>query len=182
MSIYTQDEARIRDLYNHMRAQYTGDANGTLFFARQLELVESQIYRVLYAQYKAREVFPVKSEGGDWTKDITYRVFDSVGRARLMNHNANDTPRISVKTREITHKVAAYTDSYAYTTRELAAAQHTGLNIDVEMGLAARESVEKALEEAAWFGENALGIVGFLNNSQIPRGNVPNGVGGNSQF
>ena len=57
------------------------DADGGVFFQRQLEHIKAKSYDVLYANLKARELFPVSNEAGPGVTTITYRTYDIAGAA-----------------------------------------------------------------------------------------------------
>lgn len=190
---YTADEARVRQLNEIMQSQIrsqgaeskfpggkmTFDATGTLFGARELEYIEAEIYRTEYADYKAREIFPMNYEGSDYTDYITYRVMDYQGKARLLNtHSAGDIPIVSTSYKEVRNPVVRFADAYEYSVIDLAKAAHTNLPLDRENAFAARDVLEREIDKTAWFGNDEVGLTGFLNNPAIPVGNVPNGAGG----
>ena len=58
------------------------DANGAVFFQRQLEHIKSKSYDVKYAELKARQLFPVSNEAGAGVQTITYRTYDQAGSAQ----------------------------------------------------------------------------------------------------
>ena len=188
----THDHARVEQIRDAIARQalnrtfstnnnqpYVMDANGTMFGARQLEYIESQIYRTEYASYKAREIFPLESGGGQWTDFFTYKVMDYQGKATRLNpHNSNNIPEVGLSSKEVRNPIRHVAASYGYGVIELAQAQHAGLPLDAESALAARDVVEREIDAIAWNGDSESGLVGFLNNPDIPVGNVPNGAGG----
>ena len=72
------------------------DADGAVFFQRQLEHIKARSYDVRYAELKARTLFPVSNEGGPGVTTITYRTYDQVGAAKIINAYADDLPRADV--------------------------------------------------------------------------------------
>ena len=78
------------------------DADGAFFFQRQLEHIKAKSYDVRYAELKARMLFPVSNEGGPGITNITYRTYDQVGSAKIINAYADDLPRADVNGIETT--------------------------------------------------------------------------------
>lgn len=182
MNHYVRDEARVKELNEHMRIM-SNDASGTLFSARALEYIEAEVYRVEYADYKARKVFPVEYKGGEHTEVYTYRVSDRIGEASRVN-SAGDTdiPYVGLTGSEFRNPVGRYGAKYKYSTIELAKAQESNIRLDADSAMAARDAVERKIDKVAWFGDADINLTGFLNNPLIPKGNVPNGAGGFPEF
>ena len=60
------------------------DADGAFFFQRQLEQIKARSYDVQYAELQARMLFPVSNEGGPGITSITYRTYDQIGAAKII--------------------------------------------------------------------------------------------------
>lgn len=159
------------------------DADGSFFFARELEAIETQLYRVDYAEIMARQAFPVSNFGGNWTDEVTYRAIDRVGKAKIIStYGASDIPLVSVSAQEIRTAVKNFASSFKFTVMEIERARHTGIPLDAEEAFAARDVVERTMDETAWFGDVESNVQGLLNNGTIPRANVVNGVSGFPQW
>jgi len=144
-----------------------------------LEYIESEIYRTLYVPAEARHHFPVASEGGDWVSETSYEVWDETSRATILNnYNSTDVKIISQAAKKVTSVVRELGIGYAYSVKELAQAAHTNMQLTAERARIARDGIEILMDELAWFGDENSGIDGILNNTEIPRGDVDNGVGG----
>jgi len=158
------------------------DDVGSMFFQRELELVKTSSYDTLYADLIARNLFPVSNEGGLAIQTITYRSYDKVGAAKLINGYAKDLPRADVGGKEITIPVKEIGNSYGYTIREIAASQMTGRSLDTARAGAARRAHEEIINDVAFNGRADAGMPGFLSNPNIPTITVVNGAGGTPQF
>jgi hypothetical protein len=149
--------------------QFTNlDANGSAFFNRQLELIKSRSYDVLYADLIARSLFPVSSEGGLGITAITYRTYDQVGMAKLINNYAGDLPRADIEGKETTIPVKELGISFGYTVKEIESSRLTGLGLDQRRGNAARRGNEQMVNDIAYKGDSDAGLPGFLTNPNIP--------------
>ena len=58
-------------------------AGESLFFARQLEYIRPQLYERKFPTRKARQHFPVNTEGGSGLESITHRISSRAGIAAL---------------------------------------------------------------------------------------------------
>ncbi len=148
------------------------DALGQSFFQRELELLKSQTFDVLYADLPARELFPVNNEGGFGITTITYQSFDKTGKAKIINGGSKDLPRADVGGIEITNPVREIGISYAWNVKEIASAARTGRPIDRQRADAANRSVEELVNDIAFNGDASHGMPGFLSNTSIPQGVV----------
>lgn len=154
------------------------DDLGAAFFQRELELLKTQTFDVVYADLPARDLFPVNNEGGFGITSITYQSFDKTGKAQIINGGSKDLPRADVGGTEITNPVREIGISYAWTAKEVAAAGRTGRPIDRQRAEAANRSVEELVNSIAFFGETNHSMPGFLSNANIPTSTVVNPGGG----
>lgn len=148
------------------------DADGAVFFQRQLEHIKSQSYDVRYAELKARELFPVSSEAGPGVTTITYRTYDQAGAAKIIQAYADDLPRADVAGKETSSPVRSVGISYGYSLDEIQASQLTGVGLDQRRANAARRSVEQVINDVAFFGDTKHNLPGFFSNPNVPSGNV----------
>lgn len=150
------------------------DADGAVFFQRQLEHIKSRSYDVRYAELKARELFPVSNEGGPGITSITYRTYDQVGAAKIIQAYADDLPRADVAGKETTIPVRSVGISYGYNLDEIQASQLTGAALDQRRANAAMRSIEQKVNDTAFFGDEASNLPGLFSNPNIPTGAVAN--------
>lgn len=148
------------------------DADGAVFFQRQLEYIKARSYDVKYAELKARMLFPVSNEGGPGVTTITYRTYDQAGSAKIINAYADDLPRADVAGKETTIPVRSVGISYGYNLDEIQASQLTGAGLDQRRANAARRANEQTVNDVAFFGDDTSGLPGLFNNPNIPTGNV----------
>lgn len=152
----------------------TMDADGAFFFQRQLEMIKARSYDVRYADLKARSLFPVSNEGGPGITSITYRTYDQVGAAKIINAYADDLPRADVAGKETSIPVRSVGISYGYNLDEIQASQLTGAGLDQRRANAARRSVEQVVNDVAFYGDEESGLPGLFSNPNIPIGAVIN--------
>lgn len=150
------------------------DADGAVFFQRQLEHIKSRSYDVKYAELKARSLFPVSNEGGAGISSITYRTYDQVGAAKIINAYADDLPRADVAGKETTIPVRSVGISYGYNLDEIQASQMTGAALDQRRANAAMRSNEQVVNDVAFYGDAESNLPGLFSNPNIPTGSVVN--------
>lgn len=150
------------------------DADGAVFFQRQLEHIKARSYDVRYAELKARMLFPVSNEGGKGVNTITYRTYDQAGSAKIINAYADDLPRADVAGKETTIPVRSVGISYGYNLDEIQSSQLTGAALDQRRANAARRSNEQVVNDVAFFGDSESGLPGLFDNPNIPTGAVVN--------
>lgn len=148
------------------------DADGAVFFQRQLEHIKAKSYDVRYPELQARTLFPVSSEAGPGVATITYRTYDQVGAAKIINAYADDLPRADVSGKETTIPVRSVGISYGYNLDEIQASQLTGASLDQRRANAARRSNEQVVNDVSFFGDAASGLPGLFTNPNIPTGAV----------
>jgi len=158
------------------------DADGAFFFQRQLEHIKARSYDVQYAELQARSLFPVSNEGGPGVTSITYRTYDQVGAAKIIQAYADDLPRADVAGKETTIPVRSVGISYGYNLDEIQASQLTGAALDQRRANAAMRSVEQKVNDVAFFGDAPSGLPGLFDHPNIPTGAVVDGVGGTKDW
>lgn len=150
------------------------DADGAVFFQRQLEHIKARSYDVRYAELKARTLFPVSNEGGAGITSITYRTYDQAGAAKIINAYADDLPRADVAGKETSIPVRSVGISYGYNLDEIQSSQLTGAALDQRRANAARRSNEQVVNDVAFLGDADSGLPGLFSNANIPTGAVVN--------
>lgn len=158
-------------VYAALQDKRLGD-DGTVFFQRQLEAIEAQTYDTLYADLEARGVFPTNTFGGAGATSLTYRSFNKVGRARVINARAVDLPKSDISAFETRIPVRSVGVAYDFDIDEIAAAQMAGLPLEARKAMAARRGYEQYVERTVWNGDAAAGLGGLFDNNFITKSNV----------
>ncbi|MCK4884137.1 MAG: DUF2184 domain-containing protein, partial [Candidatus Diapherotrites archaeon] len=164
-----------RAFYLQNKPKGFSDADGAIFFARQLEYIESQVYNVLYQDLKYRAIFPVDSSIPVGVKSIGYWTYDKAGKAKWINTGAKDLPRVDIGGKETLLPVHWAGASFGYNIGEIASAQFAGVPLDQMKADATRRAHEELLNETCWFGNADNGLVGlFSAGTGIPSAAAPN--------
>lgn len=148
------------------------DADG-LFFQRQLEVIEQTTYDVLYPDLEARECFPTLTLGGAGATSLTYRSYDRIGKAQVINARAIDLPKSEISGREYSINVKSVGCAYDFDIDEVAAANMSGMPLEARRALAARRGYEEYVNDAIWYGDAAGSFVGLFGNTFIAHNPVP---------
>lgn len=156
------------------------DADASVFFRRELEFIKAQSYDVLYQDLLARSVFPTSNEAGAYAEVITYRTYDRVGMAQIINAYAKDLPRADVTGKETSSPVRVIGLSFSYTVAEVLASQATGRSLEQRRANAVQRGTEETIDNIAWYGDAGSGLPGFLTNPNIPTGSVAQNAAGTS--
>jgi len=154
------------------------DANETLFLARELESIETKLYEYKVKELKYRRLIPVSNEDSPGAETITYRMITKLGMAKIIANYADDLPRADAITQEFSQKVKTIGTSFGYNTQEVRAAALANKPLDKIKADATRRAVREEESQIAWNGNATYGIIGFLNNANIPIQAVVAGVGG----
>jgi hypothetical protein len=161
-----------------IQEKFNLDANQTLFFARELESVESTLYEVKLKELKYRELIPVKSDDGEGSETLTYRMLTKVGASKIISATADDLPRVDIFGEEFTSKVRSIGNSYGFSDQEIRAAVFAGRPLDALKAESSRRATREKESDICWNGDAEHGLVGVLDNPNIPSIASPTGTGG----
>jgi len=158
--------------------QHCFDDNETLFLARELESIEETLYQWEEKELKYRALIPVSNEDSPGADTITYRMITMIGMAKIIANYSDDLPRSDAITREYSQNVKTVGTSFGYNTQEIRAAALANKPLDRIKADSARRAVREKENRIVWTGDDSHGIIGFLNNPNIPVIAAPAGVGG----
>lgn len=157
------------------------DEYESAFFAREVEFIKAKTYDVKYPNLKAIQMIPVSTEAGPGAKVITYQQFNMVGIAKIIANYADDLPRADVFGKEFSSKVKSIGNSFGYNIQEIREANLAGVPLSAKKGTAARKANEQAVNRIGWFGDATSGLLGFLNQPNVPAAAVPVGTTSGNQ-
>lgn len=167
------DEVEVSDemlsVYRDLRMGSVGrrDDNETMMLARQLEYVKARVYEKLYPQFKARELIPMATDTPPAANEIRYRIWDSWGVAKLIDHYATDLPNVGAYAREMTSPVKGIGSSYGYSVQDVRSAAYAGVALDARLAMAAKRAIEHVIDEVAAKGLPSVGFPGLTNNPAV---------------
>lgn len=144
------------------------DANESAFFARELETIKAKTYDIKYPALKATSLIPVSGDAGTGAESITYQQFDQVGIMKIISNYADDLPRSDVFGVEFTSKVKSLGGSYGYNVQEVRNAAMAGRPLSARKASSVRKANDLRVNNIAWFGNEKAGLLGLLNQPNIP--------------
>lgn len=158
--------------YDAKEAQYLQDTchmdeSASVFLARQLTYIRSQVLTVKKAPLNAFQVFPVQTDIPAGAETAVQYIYDAVGMAEIISNYADDLHRVDVIAKEQAVKVFALGDAYGYNHREVKNAMFAGVNLSAMKAQQARRGIDVKLNQIAWKGDTDHNITGFLNNPNI---------------
>lgn len=154
------------------------DASESIWFARQLEYIRPGLLEVLYPRLEGKSLVPIDSSMGPGMAQWTYRAFDKVGLAQLVEDYSLDPPRADVKGIEASQVIRPYGIMYGYNFQELRAGMAAQLPLDVRKAMAARYAMELKIDQLIFYGDTAGGLKGITTLSSTTSFTVPNGTKG----
>lgn len=164
-----------------MTSAYRADADASFFLGRQLEKIKAKVYEKRYPNLKGRIHFPPGSEpSGPGAESFTHEVYDSVGVAKIVESYAHDFPRVDVKTSEFTSPIKSLGDSYGYSFQDVRNAMFAGRDLNSRKAMAARKAIAEEEDRLIYYGDAAAGLLGVLNNPNIPIVALPYAIAGTS--
>ncbi len=149
------------------------DANETIFMKRQTEHVKAKSYDVKYKNLKATTILPVDTSAPSGSTIITFRQYSKTGVAKIISDYANDFPRVDVYGIEKSAKVRGIGDSYGYSIPEIRRAQTGNFPLEQRRANTARRASDEKVDDVAWNGDAAYGLVGFIDYPGITEYTVP---------
>ncbi len=156
--------------------------NDGIFFQRQLEAIEASTYDVLYPDLEARERFKTNTFGGEGARVLTYRSFDRVGKAQVINARATDLPKSDISGKEYSITVKSVGVAYDYDIDEISAAKMAGMPLEARKAMAARRGYEEYINSVVWRGDAEANLGGLFTNTEILRQPVAAGTGGKTEW
>lgn len=156
------------ELFHDAASFNMNDADGAIFFARQLEHIKAKALDTKYAKLPYREVLPISNEAGEGADSISQVVYDQKGMAKIIGNYSKDLPRADVSGREYTVKVREAGISFSYTIAEIAKAQRAGLPLQARKMQAAVRATEQLCNKIAFFGDSSYGLIGLFTHPNIP--------------
>jgi hypothetical protein len=153
-------DAQVIESHGHL------DASQSVFFARELEEIDGQMYEIKYAKLEAFELVPTKKLDPG-TETYTYRQWDGRGVAVMTSNYATSSPRADVDGSEFTSKVRSIRNSYGYNVQEIRAAAKEKRPLENMRAVQARRGINEKINRTALLGDAAHGIVGLFNQPNV---------------
>lgn len=139
------------------------DASESVWFNRELEYIDKQVYETIFPDNIGRTLIPTQQGIPDWAKTYTWRMFEKFGQAKIVANMADDIPRADVSGSEATKIIKPVTSSYGYDLFEIKAAAATNTKLDALKAMAARFAIETEVDDILANGDSVHNLSGLLN-------------------
>lgn len=150
------------------------DANEIPFIERELTQLRQKAFEVKFPDSKARLFVPLATDIAPSAMQFSFKVYQPVGAAEVVNPKADVIPQLEVGAREITAKVLPVGISYSFTIMELREAARVGAPLETIKPRLARDTIERGIDELLCFGDLAntsgqdgLPVYGIANNADV---------------
>ncbi len=143
------------------------DANETMFFLRQLEQVEAELYEYDERMLNYRRDIPVDNSINPGAIEATYRMVEKVGKAKVgKGAYSGDIPRADARSTEHTQKIRGITSSFGWSIDEIRAATYANVPLSRVKSEAAARAIHEQENAIAYNGAANEGLLGFLSPEQ----------------
>lgn len=163
------DASRLLEFLQNKAAQISLhlDANETAMLDRQLKYVETQTYDIQYPELRHRKYIPQDTSVPAGAESILYRQYDRVQNAKIVADFADDIPFADVIAREFPIPIKTVGTAFKYSLRDLEHSAFSGVPLDSMKAAAARDSIERELDDIACVGRPEVGLLGLINNPNV---------------
>lgn len=146
--------------------------DAAIFFARELEEIDGQLYEVKYADLEAFQlVTPKKLD--EAVEVYTYRQYDGRGVAKMTSNYADGSPRADVDGVEFSSKVRSLRASFGYNVQEIRAARRQGRPLENMRAVQARKAINEKVNDVALNGDAEHNLIGLFNQPNVQTYTVP---------
>ena len=151
------------------------DAAGTAFALRALTDIYARSFDIKYPDLKARQILPIYSGVDAGAEGYRWQQYDRTGNANVVDDYAADLPQAEVFMAEYQSRIYGLGTSYMYSIQDLRKARMAGMPLESREAFAARRAMEQAVEQWAFFGNQAVPTGGATVTGQALK-NAPAAV------
>ncbi len=150
------------------------DANETVHFARALEYVKARTYDISYGKLEAARFVPFDTSAPAGAESITYEQWGQIGEAKVVGNYTDDLPQADVFANQFTSAVASVASSYSWSIQDIRRSMMARSPFMPRKTEAARLTIDRKHDAAAFGGMPEVGTTGFANNAAVTVGTFPN--------
>lgn len=147
--------------------EFRFDAAYSAFLDQDLQALETELYETEYADLKARQWFPMKTDVPAGAESFGYRVLDRFGRAEFIAPYSNELPTGGVRMEKKIANVETIGNAFLYSKQDLRAAAMTGMALDREFAQAQMRAHEELFQQTALLGKPELGFIGLFKHPDV---------------
>lgn len=140
------------------------------WFAEELTSMFEETLRATVPEPNAFEFFELDdTSAAEGAKSYEQKIREGVGEADWIDDGGHSMPRVDVVQRKISRDIKPLGTEYGWDVFDLMAAQMNNQALDEDLGVEAREAIQRKHNRAAWWGAEEYEIWGLLNHPRIPR-------------
>ena len=158
------------------RLDAMGDGAG-LHLARQLEHIYAEVLKDKYSSNDGLDLFVTDRSVPPGARNHTQRRIKHNGEARFYEGNASRAPTVSVEQREETFNVAPVVTSIRINFFDQLAADFSGFALRSELEDAARDVMDRFIDDKIWNGAPSRNLPGVLNYPWVAKATSPVTIG-----
>lgn len=158
------------------------DASQSIFFERQLELIETKMHQTKYPDLEAEKLLPNRIQVPAGVNKYTWRLFDERSKAEPMSGHEDGAPLADVNAAESSTSLMSWAAGYGYNIDEIAAAAYANMPLESMRAEAARRRLAISMNYMALLGHSAKGIEGLFNQSNTLTATIANDGTGSSKL
>lgn len=155
----------------------TLDAAQGVFFQRQLEDIEQQLYKVKYPDLEAELFLPNRKQLAMGVQKHTSRMIDGRAKAVPFAGHEEGAPVADIDGDEVSFLMQSWILAYQFNVEEIEAAQQAGMSLEFERAETVRRGLAESLNNMALLGDAAAGvkagIKGLFNQANTLTYSVP---------
>lgn len=163
------------------RTDLSLDSDQTIFFARELELIDRTLYMVKYPDLEAEMLLPNRKPIPLGVDKYTWRLFDGKGEAMPSSSSEDAVPMTDVSGSEQNDSLQSWALGYGWTLDELDSARFAGMPLDTMRADRCRRKLAEQLNLMALKGYAPKAIVGLFNLANTLTYTVPATGSGSSK-
>ncbi len=171
-----------KELAQHIRQTCRADAGESVFFARQLEHIRPGVMEIQYPELKGASLVPVDTSIDPGAASLTVQFFDHVGQAKVVADMDTVIPRADVSASEGNQVIRSVVAAYAYSMQEARAAMFARTPLLARRAMAARDAIERTLDDVLFTGNTVMGLKGLLNQTGTVTYTITNGGTGDTNW
>lgn len=139
------------------------DADQGIYFARELEQIDRNMYTVKRPPLEAEQLLPHREQLPLGANLHTWRLMDGTAEAKPSSGGETGVPMVDISAGEQSEKVQEWSLGYGWTLAELDAARYANKPLDASRAGMVRRGLDEKLNRVALLGYAAKGIKGLFN-------------------
>ncbi len=134
---------------------------------KALEHVTSRFYEIDFPELKWRDQIPLNTEPDEGADYYAFETEEIIGDSKVSHLYARSAPQVDVKVVKDSRIIVPLLSSFEYSIQDIRAAARENRNLPDRKARAAREVLERGLDELFFMGSAKHGVEGMLNSADV---------------